>query len=510
VPVLLSVDLGTEGARVGVFDLEGNCLADAHEAFPTAFPRPGWAEQDPHDWWRATVLATRAVLADSRVPDTRVLGIAVATTASTVAVLDSAGEPLRPALLWMDSRASVEAEETGTLSGRHPVLAYSGGADAVEWLVPKAMWLARHEAASYREAAHVAEAVDYLTWRLTGAWVGSRMNATCKWNYDPLTGQFPLELYADLGVADLAEKLPTDIRPVGEPAGTLSPAAAQELGIRGAPVVATGGIDAHVSLLGCGPQTSGLVSVVAGTSTVFVTEVVDAVHSPAIWGPYPHALRDEQWLIEGGQVSSGAVLNWLTRDVLGTSRADLGALTAAAREVAPGSHGLLVLDYFMGNRTPHRDARLRGSILGLTLGTTPAELYRAAVEGVCFGSRSVLESWVQAGIPLDRIVLSGGIRHNPLWLAATADVLGRPVEFVASANLTLRSGAVQSAYAAGLYPDLASAGEAFAPLTRRVDPDARHVEVYDEGFQRYVDATVGLRPHLHALTASTVAHRDGR
>lgn len=209
-------------------------------------------------------------------------------------------------------------------------------------------------------------------------------------------------------------------------------------------------------------------------------------------------------------MSSGAVLNWLTRDVLGTNRGDLGALTSATGEVAPGSHGLLVLDYFMGNRTPHRDARLRGSILGLTLGTTPAELYRAAVEGVCFGSRSVLESWVQAGIPLDRIVLSGGIRHNPLWLAATADVLGRPVEFVASANLTLRSGAVQSAYAAGLYPDLASAGEAFAPLTRRVDPDPRHVDVYDEGYQRYVDATVGLRPHLHALTASTVAHRNDR
>jgi ribulose kinase len=164
-----------------------------------------------------------------------------------------------------------------------------------------------------------------------------------------------------------------------------------------------------------------------------------------------------------------------------------------------------VLDYFMGNRTPHRDPRLRGSILGLTLGTTPAQLYRATVEGVCFGSRSVLESWVEADIPLGRIVLSGGIRHNPLWLEVTADVLGRPVELVETGNLTLLSGAVQAASAAGFFPDLTSAAEAFAPATRTVEPDPRHLATYDAGYQRYVEATAGLRSHLHALSASTEA-----
>jgi ribulokinase len=503
--VLLSIDLGTEGARVGAFDLEGRCLADAHAGFATSYPRPGWAEQDPHAWWEATVLAARTVLADPRVTGHGdVAGIAVATTASTVVVLDHDGEPVRPAILWMDSRAAAEADETGTHLDRHPVLAYSGGADAVEWLVPKAMWLARHEPAAYQRADRIAEAVDYLTWRLTGEWVGSLMNATCKWNYDSVEGRFPDELYAALGVPDLTDKLPQDVRPVGTPAGALGAAAAEELGIGGSPVVATGGIDAHVSLLGCGEQTSGLVSVVAGTSTVFVTEVPEAVYSGAVWGPYPGALRTDQWLIEGGQVSSGAVLSWLTGDVLGTPRDELPALTAAAAAVGPGTHGLLVLDYFMGNRTPHRDPRLRGSILGLTLGTTPAQLYRAAVEGVCFGARSVLESWVAAGIPLGRVVLSGGIRHNPLWLEVTADVLGRPVELVETGNLTLLSGAVQAATAAGCFPDLTSAAEAFAPATRTIEPETRHVPTYDAGYQRYVEATSGLRSHLHALAASTV------
>jgi len=500
VAVLLSIDLGTEGARVGAFSLDGRCLANTHQGYPTSFPRMGWAEQNPQDWWDATVLATRAVMADPEVsPHGEVVGISVATTASTVVVLDESGASIRPAILWMDSRASAEAAETGRYAEDHPVLAYSGGADAVEWLVPKAMWLSRNEPQVYARAHRIVESVDYLTWRLTGQWVGSLMNATCKWNYDSLRERFPVELYQDLGIADLIDKLPADIRPVGEPAGSLCSAAATELGLQGAPVVATGGIDAHVSLIGCGEQDPGLVSIVGGTSTVFITEVAEAVYSPAVWGPYPNALRNGQWLIEGGQVSSGSAISWLTQSILRTPREQLGELSAAAADGAPVSHGLLVLDYFMGNRTPHRDPRLRGAILGLTLGTTPEQLYRATVEAVCFGTRSVLDSWVDAGIPLGRIVLSGGIRHNSLWLRTTADVLGRPIELVESDNLTLRSGAVQAAYAAGLFPDMASASKAFAPVTRRVEPDLAFAVAYNEGYQRYNEATLNLRDELHAL-----------
>jgi len=500
VAVLLSIDLGTEGARVGAFDVDGRCLATTHHGYPTQFPRAGWAEQNPQDWWEAAVIATSAVMSDPEVsPHGDVVAISVATTASTVVVLDKAGAPIRPAILWMDSRASAEASETGRFAERHPVLAYSGKADAVEWLVPKAMWLARNEPETYRAARRIVECVDYLTWRLTGQWVGSRMNATCKWNYDSVEQKLPVALYADLGVADLVDKLPSDIRAVGEPAGTLCAQAAAELGLRGTPVVATGGIDAHVSLIACGEQGRGLVSIVGGTSTVFVTEVAEAVYSPAVWGPYPHALRDNKWLIEGGQVSSGSVLNWLTKGILKTPREQLGELSATAARLEPVNHGLLVLDYFMGNRTPHRDPRLRGGVLGLTLGTTPEQLYRATVEAVCFGTRGVLESWVDAGIPLERIVLSGGVRHNSLWLATTADVLGRPVELVESDNLTLRAGAVQAAYAAGLFPDLASASNAYAPITRTVPPDLRYAAAYEQGYQRYVDATKSLRDQMHAL-----------
>ncbi|MEV5712077.1 FGGY-family carbohydrate kinase [Actinoallomurus sp. NPDC052274] len=491
---LLAIDLGTEGARVAVFDADGRVLGTGEHGYPTRYPRPGWAEQDPDDWWRAIVVAARTALTTAGDPE--VTGVGLATTASTVVMLDEAGRPLRPAILWMDSRAGAESDLTAGTG--HEVLRYAGGADAVEWLVPKAMWLARNEPETYGSAARIVEAVDYLTWRLTGTWTGSRMNACCKANHVARGEGYPAGLYELLGVPDLAKKLPPVVLPVGAPAGEVTREASAELGLRGRPVVAVGGIDAHMSLLATGGLSPGRLSMVCGTSNAFVAEIEDPVFTPAIWGPYPDALRDGFWLVEGGQVSAGAVLRWVCEDILGGTRERLPELLAEAEGVHPGEHGLVVLDYFMGNRTPLRDPRLRGAVLGLTLGTTPAQLYRAAVEGVAYGTRQVLDSFLDAGVPVEDIYVSGGIRRNPLWLRVTADVLGRPLRLVAGDNLTLRACAVIAAAVTDEHPDLAAAAAAFTPVTTLIEPSP--ADAYDEGYALYRQATEATRDLAHALS----------
>ncbi|GLU47165.1 FGGY-family carbohydrate kinase [Nocardiopsis ansamitocini] len=494
---LLAIDLGTESARVAVYAADGTPLGQGESGYPTDFPYPGWAEQDPEDWWRSVVAATRDALASAGGPE--VAGLAVATTASTVAVLDAQGRPLRPALLWMDSRASAESARTARVD--HPVLRYAGGSDAVEWLVPKAMWLAGNEPEVYRAAARVTEAVDYLVWRLTGQWVGSQMNAVCKWNYDPRGAGFPDDLYAELGVPDLRSKLPDRVVPVGEAVGELATAARVELGIRGRAVVSSGGIDAHLSLLAVGGAHSGRVSIVSGTSSAFITEMAEPVFPPTVWGPYPDALNQGAWLVEGGQVTSGSVLKWAGEQLLGRPRAELPALIKAAADLPPSEHGLVVLDYFMGNRTPLRDPRLRGAVLGLTLGSTPEQVYRAAVEGVAYGTRQVVESFTEGGVPVDEIFVSGGIRHNPLWLQTTADVLGRPLNLVAGDNLSLRACSVIAAVGAGQAGTLEEAAAAFAPAVRVVEPDPAHASALDRGYADYRAATAATREIAHRLSA---------
>ena len=500
--IVLAIDLGTEGARVGAFTADGEPLGSVHRGYATTYPHPGWAEQDPDAWWAAVVDATRTLLADPRCAAAGAVGaLACATTASTVAVVDEQGRPLRPAILWMDSRASAQSAATARLTAEHPVLAWSGGSDASEWLLPKAAWVAEHEPETYARADRVVEAIDYLTFRLTGRWVGSQMNAVCKYNYDPLARRFPTGLYAALGVADLADKLPDEVVEVGGLAGPLRPAAAADLGIDPGAPVAVGGIDAHVSLLSCGGGADGLVSLVSGTSSAIVAELApttEPVLTPEVWGPYPHALRTDRWLVEGGQVSSGSVLTWAAESIMGVRRAELPALVRGAAAVAPGAHGLRALDTFMGNRTPHRDPRLRGAVVGLTLGTTREELYRASVEAVACGTRAVLDSFVRAGVGCERLVFSGGIEHNPLWQQVTVDVLGREAEVVSGDNLTLRACAVIAATGAGHVATLDEGAALFAPTTRTLVPDAAAHAVYRETYDDYVDLLTTLAPSMHA------------
>ncbi|WP_166904543.1 ribulokinase [Mycobacterium sp. DL440] len=493
--ILLTIDLGTEGTRIGAFTEDGTPLGTAHRPYSTHHPRPGWAEQDPRDWWAAITAATRQLLdSDPCRAAGTVIAIAASTTASTVAVVDAAGTPLRPAILWMDARGAAESERTAQLSRQYPILDWSGGSDAAEWLLPKAMWLKKHDPEAYRSAARIVEAVDYLTFRLTGRWVGSQMNAVCKYNYDALAGRFPADLYAALDMDDLIPKLPDEIVPVGGVAGTLSESAATDLGITGDAVVAVGGIDAHVSLLACGGKVDGLVSIVSGTSSAIVTEVDKPTTSNEVWGPYPNALTHDRWLVEGGQVTSGSVLKWTGESIMGVPRDELPALIDQATAVDPASHGLRALDYFMGNRTPHREARLRGAVVGLTLGTTKAELYRAMVEAVACGTRSVIDSFERSGVPCERLVFSGGIERNSLWQQITIDVLGRPAELVIGENLTLRACAVIAATAAGIVPSLGAGSRLFAPRVRLLEPDPKRTAVYEQTFGDYQRLTAALRP----------------
>ncbi len=507
--VLLSFDLGTEGARVGAFTTDGVPLGSVPRAYETTFPRPGWAEQDPADWWAALVDATRALLI---APACRMAGpvvaIASATTASTVAVVDAAGESLRPAILWMDSRAADQAQRTAQLASSHPILAWSGGSDAAEWLLPKAMWLKEHEPAVYARSARIVESIDYLTFRLTGRWVGSQLNAVCKYNYDTGTGRFPTELYEALDVADLRAKLPDEIRAVGSVAGPLTAQAAAELGISPDLPVAVGGIDAHVSLLSCGGASGGLVSVVSGTSSAIIAEVDEPFETSEIWGPYPHALHPGKWLVEGGQVTSGSVLTWAGETIMGVARDQLPALIQGAAAVEPGAHGLRALDFFMGNRTPYRDARLRGAVIGLTLGTTREELYRATVEAVACGTRAVLDSFVRGGVGCDRLVLSGGIEKNPLWQQVTVDVLGCAAEIVDGDNLTLRACAVIAATGAGLVRDLDEGAAMFTPHTRTLTPDPARHTLYRQTYDDYVGLITALTPIMHETVDRLHARSD--
>lgn len=502
---VLNIDLGTGGARAGVYDIERRKMFPLREVtYETRYPKPGWAEQDAEQWWRAVLSAGAQAVAQAGTGE--IAAVCVATTASSVVICDRDGAPIRPAILWMDARATREGRETARVD--HPVMAYSGGEDACEWLVPKAMWLAANERPRYDRAAVICEALDFVNHRLTGEWAASRMNAACKWNYDSLNARFVPEIYAALGVPDLAEKLPRRVVPVGGIVAALRPAVAAELGITSPAIVAQGGIDAHIGILGAGTAAPRSMLLIGGTSNVHLTQLSRQDDVSGFWGPYPNALVDGLWLVEAGQVSTGSILNWLSRTLFGLDEAGHTALIAeAAGRIAEGS-GLLTLDYWMGNRTPYRDANLRGAILGLSLGHGRADIYASAVDSIALGSANVVDVLKERGVQIERLVVAGGICKNPLWLRSTVDALGQPVEVAREDNLSLVGTAVCSATALGLFPDLQAASGALAASTQALDPDTARAGWYREAMSSYRETTQALTPLFHALSARQMTGAD--
>ncbi|MBX9457628.1 MAG: sugar kinase [Rhizobium sp.] len=496
---LLGLDFGTGGIRLGVFDLDTRrVLGECEEQYDTVYPRPGWAEQSPLDWWQALGRASRALMRDLGNPE--IAGICAATTASTVVACRKDGTPLRPAILWMDCRAAEEAERSGRSA--NPVMAYSGGANASEWLISKAMWLAGHEPDVYAGADVICECLDYINFMLTGRWVGSRMNATCKWNYDSVRKRFPAELYAEFGVEGLESKLPPEIFAVGAAVDHVSAAAAEHLGLVNRPILSQGGVDAHIGMVASGTMKPGEMLMIGGTSIVQLFQLDHQRPMDGFWGPYPHALIDDHWLVEAGQVSAGSILTWFEKTLFELDADGRVALREKAAAIPVGGTGLLTLDYFMGNRTPYRDPLLRGAVIGLSLGHDRASLYRSAIESIALASANVLKRVAELDVPVNRIVSSGGYAKNRLWLQATVDAIGMPVEVLRDANYTIIGTAASAAAGSGLVPDLFAAAEAVRQETTVIEPDASANAAYRQLLDDYIETTELLTPLSRRLATS--------
>lgn len=278
---VVGIDGGTESLRAFVFDTLGRPLGQGSSAYETRIPKPGWAEQDPSDWWRALGEAVPKALRDAGVDGRDVRGLGLDTTSCTVVALDAEGQALGPSIIWMDVRAAAEAD--AVLATQAPELKLNGGGQgpvSAEWMLPKALWLKRHEPEIYARAETVCEYQDYLIRHLTGRRVASRNNVSMRWHHAP--GR-PTELLTALGLDDLADKWPAEIAAPGENVGGLTQEAAHHLGLPADIPVAQGGADAFIGMIGLGVNTPGQLALVTGSSHLQLGVSASAMHGPGIW-----------------------------------------------------------------------------------------------------------------------------------------------------------------------------------------------------------------------------------
>jgi FGGY-family pentulose kinase len=513
-PYLMGIDFGTESVRVGLFDAEGTPAAFHAAEVSTERPQPGWAEQDPGQWWSSLVTAVKGAMSTAGVAAEEVAGISVDATSSTVLAVDANAEPLRPAIMWMDVRAAEEADRIRATGS--PALKYNGfGPVSAEWGLPKVLWLKDHEPETWLAARHVCDCGDWVTRRLTGEWSASINFASSKYYYDRDEGGFPEDLYVALDVGELMEKYPPDITDLGVKVGELRAEVASELGLRPGTLVAQGGIDAYLGALGLGVVEPGQVALITGSSHVIIAQAAEPIHDPGFWGAYTDAMLRGRYTIEAGQASTGSVAAWFKRNLASDAVAEAERrgvdpyeiLTERAGKVPIGSEGLLVLDYFQGNRSPHTDPLTRGMIWGLSLHHGAGHVFRALMEGICFGTEDILRVLRRRGFQARSIVASGGPARSDLWMQMHADVSEVPISLTRNSEGGPALGAaICAAVGAGIHPELQVAAARMVHIERTIEPDhARHQE-YEFYMDKYVETYERMKDPMHRM----VRHLDER
>ena len=401
---VLGLDVGTQSLRAAIIGLDGRTVALGVEPIATTYPGPAWAEQDPNQWWEAAKKAVGKALIQGSIDPHSIAAIGMDCTACTVVASSESGRPLRPALLWMDQRAAQEADD---LSATHdPILKYVSGKLSPEWMLPKALWLKRHEPETYANADRIVECTDWLMHKLTGEWTLSKNHISVKWNYSGRDGGWPVAMMSAVGLDDLVAKWPTRIVPLGASTAGLSATAATHLGLKPGTPVAQAGIDAYLGMLGLGATNAGDVAIIVGSSTCHLAQSEAGVFGSGVAGCYPDATVEGLYTIEAGQTATGSILDWYRRNFAGSEQAEADRqgvhvfeiLDAKAAATPAGAEGLVIRDDWQGNRSPYKNPHARGAITGLSLGHGPGHMIRAIYEATACGTRQILEDAAHHGL----------------------------------------------------------------------------------------------------------------
>jgi xylulokinase len=500
---LMGIDVGTSGLRAIVVDAaSGRVLGAATADYPLLTPHPQWAEQHPRDWWRAAQTAIPEALRRAGGRGGELVALGLTGQMHGLVLLDEAGAPIRPALLWCDQRTEAQCAEIHRRVGLERLKAIARNPALTGFTAPKVLWVREHEPEAYARVRRALLPKDYLRLLLSGEYATDVADAS-----GTLLLDVPRRRWSDdlLAALEIPRSWLPEVYEGPEVVARVSAAGAGATGLpEGLPIVAGGG-DQAAGGVGNGIVGPGLVSCTVGTSGVVFAATEAVTDAPDALQMFCHSVPG-MWHVMGVTQAAGLSLRWV-RDHLAagdggaTGDAAYERLMADAAGAAPGCEGLLFLPYLMGERAPHLDPEARGGWIGLTARHTRADLVRAVLEGVSYSLRDCLALLEAAGIAVADVRASGGGARSALWRGIMADVFGRPVAVLENAEGPAFGAALLAGTGAGAYPDVATACARTLREAGRIEPDPGRREVYGAYYDVYRGLYPALKPSLGRLAA---------
>ena len=473
----IGVDLGTSGVKLLLMDRDGRILNKTTIQYGISFPKPGWSEQDPYDWYDNTIAGIRELIMD--IDPSLVRGIGVGGQMHGLVILDDNDEVIRPAILWNDGRTAEETDYLNNTIGEDKLAEYTGNIAFAGFTAPKILWVYNNEPDNFAKISKIMLPKDYLVYRLTGAFCTDYSDASGMLLLDVRNKCWSPEM---LDICHVTEDMLPYLHESSDVAGVVKSDIASELGLNSDVIVAAGAGDNAAAAIGTGTVGAGKCNISLGTSgTIFITDSSfadlknNAIHS------FAHA--DGGYHIMGCMLSAASCNKWWMDDIIGDS--DYASAQSQVTDEDLGKNSVFFLPYLMGERSPHNDPKVRSMFIGMSMDTTRTQMMLAVLEGVAYGMRDSLEVARSMGIVVKETCICGGGAKSLLWRRIIANVLNIRVKTLINDEGPALGGAILAAVGDGVYDNVIEASEKIVGFGEVIEPDERIAGRYEEGYAFY-------------------------
>ncbi|MBR5422282.1 MAG: xylulokinase [Lachnospiraceae bacterium] len=479
----VGIDLGTSSVKLILMDEKGQIARTVSKEYPISFPKPGWSEQNPEDWYAQSVAGLKELIAGN---EDKLRGISFGGQMHGLVCLDASDAVIRPAILWNDGRTMKECEYLNGTIGRDVVSAETGNIAFAGFTAPKLLWMKENEPELFGKIAKIMLPKDYLAYRLSGVHATDVSDASGMLLFDVKNRKWSDKMSE---ICNVKKEWLAQIFESYEVIGTLKPELAKELGVSSDVKVIAGAGDNAAAAVGTGTVGNGDCNISLGTSgTIFISSDTYSVDPQNALHSFAHA--NGKYHLMGCMLSAASCNQWWMGDILRDK--DFAAAQAEIKEL--GKNHVYYLPYLMGERSPHNDPEARAAFVGMSMDTSRADMLQAVYEGVSFGIRDSFEVAKASGIRIERTKICGGGAKSPLWRRIMANVLNITVDSIESEEGPALGGAMLAAVGCGVFSSVEDAASKIVKVIGSVEPEPELAGLYEERYQSFRKIYPALKP----------------